>query len=108
VDKGVLGGRGEEVFFLVLLVLGFVGGDMGEDVKTIDWGRGDGGAGDNIIWAVGGVERETFDVVKSGLDRSGGWGILELGGLGSGVDGLEDMSSDVKRAWVIPSVVRTL
>ena len=107
-DKRVLGGCREEVLFFILTVLGFVGGDVGEDIKTIDWGGGDWGASDDIIGAVGGVERKTFDIVESGPDRSGGWGILELGGLRSGVDRLEDMSSDVKRAWIVPSVVRTL
>jgi len=107
-DKRVLGRRGEEVLFFVLSVLGFVGGNVGEDVKTINWGGGDRGTGDDIIGAVGGVERKTFDIVKSVPDRSRRWGILELGGLRSRVDGLEDTSSDVKGAWVVPSVVRTL
>jgi len=107
-DKRVLGGRGEEILFFVFAVLGFVGGDVGEDVKTISWGGGDRGAGDNIVGAVGGMERKTFDVVESGPDRNRGWGILELGGLRSRVDRLEDMSSDVKWTWVIPSIVRTL
>jgi len=105
-DKRVLGGYRKEVFFFVLLVLGFVGGDVGKDIKTINWGGGDRGAGDDIIGAVGGVERKTFNVVKSGPDRSRGQGILELGGLS--VDGLEDAGSDVKGTWVIPSVVRAL
>ena len=103
-----MGGRGEEVLFFVLAVLGFMSGNVGEDVKTINWGRGDGGASDDIVGAVGGVERKTFDVVKSVPDRSGGWGILELGRLRSGVDGLEDAGGDVKRTWVVPSVVRAL
>jgi len=105
-DEGVLGGCGKEVFFFVLAVLGFVGSNIGEDVKIINWGRGDGGAGDDIIGAVRGVERKTFDIVESGPDRSGGWGILELGGLS--VNGLEDAGGDVEGTWVIPSVVRAL
>jgi len=106
-DKGVLGGRGKKVFFLVFSVLRLVGGDVGKDVKTINWGGGDGGAGDDIIRAVRDVKkREVLDVVKGGPDRSGRWGILELGRLR--VDGLEDAGGDIEGAWVIPSVVRTL
>jgi len=103
-----LGGCREEVLFFVLTVLGFVSGDMGEDVKTINWGRRDRGASDDIVGAVRGVERKTFDVVKSGPDGSGGWGIPELGRLRSGVDRLEDTSGDVEGTWVVPSVVRAL
>jgi len=106
-DKRVLGGCGEEILFFIFAVLGFMGGDVGEDVKTINWGRGDGGAGDDIIGAVRDVKkREVLDVVKGGPDRSGRWRILELGRLR--VNGLEDAGGDVKGAWVIPSVVRTL
>ena len=103
-----MGGRGEEVLFFVLMVLGFVSSDVGEDVKTINWGRRDGGASDNIVGTVRGVEREAFDVVESGPDGSGGWGIPELGRLRSGVDRLEDTSGDAKGTWVVPSVVRAL
>jgi len=106
-DKRVLGGRGEEVLFFVFTVLGFVGGNVGEDVETMNWGRGDGSAGDNVVGAVWDVKkREALDVVKSGPDRSGRWGILKLGRLR--VDGLEDAGGNVKRAWVIPSIVRAL
>jgi len=107
VDKGILGGRREEILFFVLMVLGLVGGDMGKDIKTDNWGRGDGGAGNNIGGTVRDVEeREVLDVVKGGPDRSGRWRILKLGGLRD--NGLEDTGSDVKRTWVIPSVVRAL
>ena len=106
-DKRVLGGRREEILFFVLTVLGFMGGDVGEDVKTNNWGRGDGGAGDDIGGTVRDVkEWEVLDVVKGRPVRSGGWGILEFGGLRG--DGLKDMGGDVKRTWVIPSVVRAL
>jgi len=72
VDEGVLGGCGKKVLFLVFMVLGLVGGNVGEDIKTINWGRGDGGAGDDIIGAVWDVKkREVLDVVKGGPDRSG-------------------------------------
>jgi len=84
---------------LVFVVLRLVGGDMGEDVKTGNWGRGDGGAGDDIVRAVRDVEEgEVFNIVKSGPN--------EFGGLGD--DRLKDMSSNVERAWIIPSVVRAL
>jgi len=92
---------------LVFAVLRLVGGDMGEDVETINWGGGDGGTGNDIIRAVWDVKkREVLDVVKGGPDRSGRWGILKLGRLR--VDGLEDAGGDVERAWVIPSIVRAL
>jgi len=107
VDEGVLGGRGEKVLFLIFTILRFIEGDMGESVKAVDGGRGDGGASDNILWAVWDVKkREVLDVVKGGPDRSGRWGILKLGRLR--VDGLEDAGGDVERAWVIPSIVRAL
>jgi len=107
VDKGILGGHGKEVLFLVLTVLGLVGGDVGKDIKTNNWGRGDRGAGNDIGGTVRDVkEREVLDVIKGRPDWSGGWGILKLGRLR--VDGLEDAGGDIKRTWVIPSVVRTL
>ena len=106
-DKGVLGGCGEEVFFFVFTIGGLVGGDVGKDVKTIVWGRGDRSTGDDISGAVRDIEEgEVFDVVKGGPDRSGGWGILEFGGLRG--DGLEDTGSNIKGTWVVPSVVRAL
>ena len=107
VDVGVLGGRGEEILFLVFTILGLVGSDVGKDVKTEDGGGRAGGTSDDIGGTVGDVdEGEVFDVVKGGPDRSGRWGILELGRLS--VDGLEDAGGDVERAWIIPSIVRAL
>ena len=107
VDKGVLGGCREEVFLFVFLVLGLVGGDVGEDVETKDGSRGDGGTGDDIGGAVWDVEDgKIFDVVEGGPDRSRGWGITKLGGLRN--NGLEDTGGNVKRTWIIPSVVRAL
>jgi len=38
VDKRVLGRYGKEVFLLVFAIGKFVGGDMGEDIKTVDRG----------------------------------------------------------------------
>jgi len=107
VDKGILGGRGKEVLFLVLTVLGLMGSDIGKDIKTNNWGRRDGGAGNDIGGTVRDVkEREVLDIIKGGPDWSGGLGILKLGRLR--VDGLEDAGGDIERTWVIPSVVRTL
>jgi len=107
VDEGILGRRREKVLLLVFTILGFVGGDVGEDVEAGDRGGRDGGTGDDIVGTARDVEEgEVFNVVKSGPGRSGRWGILELGRLG--VDGLEDTGGDVEGAWVIPSVVRAL
>jgi len=107
VDEGVLGGCREEVLFLVFMVLMFVEGDIGEGAKVVGDNRGLESAGDNIGRAVRDVEEgEILDVVKGGPDRSGGWGILEFGGLRD--DGLEDIGSDIKRTWVIPSIMRAL
>ena len=102
-----MGGHGKEIFFFVFAIGGLVGGDVGEDVKTENWGGRDGGTGDDVggtIWDA--EEGVVLWVVKSGPGRSGRWGILKLGRLG--VDGLKDAGGDVKRAWVIPSVVRAL
>jgi len=100
IDKGVLGGRREEVFLLVLTVLGLVGSDVGKDVKTDNWGGGDRGAGDNIIGAVGDVEEGVILwVVEDRPGKFGGWG---TGDKRSGCWG----SVHIKlRAWEVPSVV---
>jgi len=100
VDKGVLGGRGEEVLFLVFTILGFVGGDVGKDVKTDNWGRGDRSTGDDVGRAVGDVEEGVvFWIVKNRPSELGGWG---TGDKRSGRWG----SVRVKiRTWEIPSVV---
>jgi len=104
-----LGGCREEVLFLVFTILRFVEGNMGKGIKAIDGGRGNRGTGNNVLRAVGDIEKwEVFNVVKGGPDRSGRWGILELGGLRSGGDGLEDTGGNVKGAWVVPSIVRAL
>jgi len=107
VDKGILGGRRKEVLFLVFTILRFVEGDMGKGIEAINRGRGDGGAGNNVLRAVRDIEeREVLDVVKGGPDRSGRWGILKFRGLRG--DGLEDTGGDVKRAWIVPSIVSAL
>jgi len=96
-----LGGCGEEVLFLVFTILGLVGSDVGKDVKADDWGGGDGGTGDDIGGAVRGIEEGVvFWVVK---DRPG-----EFRSWGTWNDRLEDVGGDVKRTWIVPSVVRAL
>ena len=106
-NEGVLGGGGKEILLLVFTVLGLVGGDVSKDVKTDNWGGGDGGASDDVSGTVGdSKKREVLNVVKGGPDGSGRWGMLELGRLR--VDGLEDAGSDIEGAWIVPSVVRTL
>jgi len=100
-DKGILGGCRKEVFLFVFAVGRLVGRDVGKDVKTIVWGGGDGSTGDDVGGAVRDVEEGVvLWVVKDRPSEFRGWG--------TGNDGLEDAGSDVKRAWVIPSVVRTL
>jgi len=106
-NEGVLGGGRKEVLLFVFSVLRLVGGDVGKDVKTDNWGGGDGSTGDNIGGAIRGVEeREVFNIVEGGPVDSRRWGILEFGGLRD--NGLEDAGSDIKGTWVIPSVVRAL
>jgi len=108
-NKGVLGGCWEEVLLFIFMVLDFMEGDVGEGVKAIDGSGGDGGTGDDVCRAVRDIEeREVLDVVKGGPDRSGRWWMLELGGLRSRIDRLEDTGGDVERAWIVPSVVRAL
>jgi len=100
VDVGVLGGRREEIFLLVLTVLGFVGGDVGEDVETEDGGGRDGGTCDDIGGAVWDVEEGVvFWVVENRPSELGGWG---TGDKGSGHWGSVCIEL---RAWEIPSVV---
>jgi len=100
VDEEVLGGRGEEVFLFILMVLGFVGGDVGKDVKTNNWGRGDGSTGDDISRAVRDVEEGVILwVVKDRPGEFRGWGMWDKR---SGCWG----SVSVKiRTWEIPSIV---
>jgi len=100
-DEGVLGGGGKEVLLLVFTVLGLVGGNVSKDVEADNWGGGDGGTGDNVCGAVGDVEEGViFWVVKDRPSEFGGWGM--------GDDGLENTGGDIKRTWVVPSVVRAL
>jgi len=100
-DKGVLGGGGKEVLLFVFSVLELVGGDVSKDIKAVDRSEGDRGTGDDVGRAVRDVEEGViFRVVKDGPSELRGWG--------TGDDGLEDVGGDVKRAWVVPSVVRAL
>jgi len=100
-DEGVLGGGGKEVLLFVLMVLGLVGGDVGEDIKTEDRGGRDGSTGNDVGGAVRNVEKGVvLRVIKDGPGKFGGWGTRD--------DGLEDAGSDVERTWVVPSVVRAL
>jgi len=99
-DKRVLGGHWEEVFFFVLTVLGLVGSNIGKDIKTDNWGGGDWSTGDNVRGAVGNIEEGVILwVVKDRPGKFGGWG---TGDKRSGCWG----SIRVKlRAWEVPSVV---
>ena len=77
-----MGGRGKEVFFFILIVLGLVGSNMGKDVKTNNWGWRNGGAGNDIGRTVRDVkEREVLNVVKG---RPGSDGDMGKGGGGNG------------------------
>ena len=95
-----MGGCWEEVFLLILMVLGLIGGDVGKDVKTNSWGRGDGGTSDDISGAVRDVEEGViFWVVKDRPGELRGWG---TGDKRSGCW----RSVHIKiRTWEIPSVV---
>jgi len=74
-NEGVLGGGGKEVLLLIFTVLGLMDGDVGENVKTDNWGGGDGGTGDNVRWTVRDVEEGViFWVVKDWPGELGGWG----------------------------------
>jgi len=82
------------------MVLGLIGGDVGKDVKTNSWGRGDGGTSDDISGAVRDVEEGViFWVVKDRPGELRGWG---TGDKRSGCW----RSVHIKiRTWEIPSVV---
>jgi len=85
----------------VFMVLDFVEGDMGEGVKAVDGSGGDRGTGDDIGGAVRDVEEGVILwVVKDRPGEFRGWGMWD--------NRLEDAGSNVKRTWVVPSVVRAL
>ena len=74
-DEGVLGGGGKEILLLVFTVLGFVGSDVSEDIKTGDWGGGDRGTGNYICGAVWDVkEGVVLWVIEDRPSKLGGWG----------------------------------
>ena len=85
-DKGILSGRGKEIFFFVFTVGGFVGGDVSKDVEAKDRGGRDRSTGNDISGTV-------WDVVKGGPDGSGRWRVSKLGGLWD--DWLKDAGGDV-------------
>ena len=95
-----MGGHGEEVLFLVFMIGGFIGGDVGKDIEAVVWGRGDGSASDNIVGAVRDVEEGVILwVVKNRPGKLGGW---ETWDKRSGCWG----SVSIKiRTWEIPSIV---
>ena len=99
-DKGVLGGRRKEVFFLIFTIGRLMGRDVGKDVKAVDGSGGDGGTGNDVYGAVRDIEDGViFWVVEDGPGKLGGWG---TGDKRSGRWG----SVRVKiRTWEIPSVV---
>jgi len=99
-DKGVLSGCREEVLLFVFTVLGLVGGDMGKDIKTDNWGRGDGSTGDDVCWTIGDIEEGViFRVVKDQPGKLGGWGTWDERSKCWG-------SVSIKiRTWEIPSIV---
>jgi len=100
IDKGVLGGRWEEVFLFVFTVLGFVEGDMGKSVKAVDGSGGDGGTGNNVGRAVRDAEEGVILwVVEDRPGKLRGWGTWDKR---SGCWG----SVSVKiGTWEIPSIV---
>ena len=99
VHKGVLGGRGKEVFLLVITVFDFVGGDVGEDFKVVGGSGGDGGTGNDVhrgIWDV--EEGIVLRVVKSGPDKFWRWGARR------GSDGGRRTESVGTGAGIVPGV----
>ena len=99
VDKGVLGGRREEVLLLVVVVLGFVDGDVSKGFEAVGRSGGDGGTGDNVGGGVRDVEeRVVLRVVKSGPDKFWRWGVRRGSDRRGGAEGVG------AGTWVIPSV----
>ena len=75
VDKGILGGRWEDILLFVVMVFGLVGGDVGKELEVVGGSRGDGGTGDDVGRGIGDVEEgEVLDVVKGGPDKFWRWG----------------------------------
>ena len=69
-DKGVLGGRREDILLFIIIVLRLIGGDVGKEFKVIGGSGGDGGTGNDVGWGVGDVEEgKVLDVVKNGPDK---------------------------------------
>jgi len=99
-DERVLGGRRKEVFLLVFAIGKFVGGDVGEDIKTVDGSGRDGGTSNNISGAIGDVkEGVVLWVVKGRPGELRGWETWDKRSRCWG-------SVSVKiRTWEIPSIV---
>ena len=99
VDKGVLGGRREDVLLFVITVFRLVGGDVGKKFEVVGGSGGDGGTGDNIGGGVRDVEEgEVLDVVKGGPDEFGRWGVRRGSDWGGGAEGVGT------RTGIIPGV----
>ena len=99
VHEGVLGGRRKDVLLFIVAVLGFVGGDVGEEFEVVGRSGGDGGTGDDISRGVGDVEEGiVLDVVKGGPDEFWRWGARRGSDGGRGTEGVGT------RTWVVPGV----
>ena len=73
-DKGILGGRWEEIFLLVVAVLGLVLGNVGKEFEVVGGSGGDRGTGDDICGGVRDVkEWVVLDVVKGRPDKLWRW-----------------------------------
>ena len=98
-DKGVLGGRREDIFLLVVVVFGLVGGNVGKKLEVVGGSGGNGGTGDDVGGGLGDIEeRVVLDVVKGGPDELWRWGARR------GSDGRGRAEGVGTRTWVIPGV----
>ena len=100
VDKGVLGGCREEVLLFIFMVLDFIEGGVGESVKVVVWGWGDGSTGNDVGRAVRDVEEGVvLQVVEDRPGELRGWGTWDKRSRCWG-------SVSIKiRTWEIPSIV---
>ena len=98
-DKGILGGRREEVLLLVVPVFGLVGGNMGKEFEVVGGSGGDGGTSDDVGGGVGDVEEgEVLDVVKGGPDEFWRRRARRGSDRRGGAEGIGT------RTWVVPGV----
>ena len=113
-DKRVLGERREEVFLVVEAIIVLESGDVSKEVEVGGGGRGDGGAGDNIVrgggvcelWRSRGSEDGGLHCsgnedggVEGRIVKGGGWGA------GDGDNGRGRLKSVGTWAWEVPSVI---